>query len=93
MPGDRRQILSLLRLPIPPLQPLSFLSVNCPNCNSRCNLGKLEKDELLQLVYCQMLRSPARFGIFKCHVRVIEDAGWRRTNSLHLFDPLRFQAR
>ena len=29
MPGDRRQILSLLRLPIPPLQ-LTFLALNQP---------------------------------------------------------------
>ena len=36
MPGDRRQILSLLRLPIPPLQPISFLSVNRPNCKKSC---------------------------------------------------------
>ncbi len=27
MPGDRRQILSLLRLPIPPLQPVETASV------------------------------------------------------------------
>ena len=32
MPGDRRQILSLLRLPIPPLQPASSQQVSiAPN--------------------------------------------------------------
>ena len=51
MPGDRRQILSLLRLPIPPLQPYSFLSVNRPDCNSSCKLGEFGKDKLSQFFY------------------------------------------
>jgi hypothetical protein len=42
MPGDRRQILSLLRLPIPPLQPSSFLSVNGSNCNARAAEGAVD---------------------------------------------------
>ena len=70
MPGDRRQILSLLRLPIPPLQPISFLSVNCPNCNSSCNLGKLGKDKLSQFLYCLTLCSLISFSIHKGHVGV-----------------------
>ena len=55
MPGDRRQILSLLRLPIPPLQPYSFLSLNRPNCNSSCKLGKLGKDKVCQFFHCLAL--------------------------------------
>ena len=42
MPGDRRQILSLLRLPIPPLQPLFlFYHLQPSYCNCVCKLGTL----------------------------------------------------
>ena len=37
MPGDRRQILSLLRLPIPPLQPISFFPSTAPIATAVAN--------------------------------------------------------
>ena len=70
MPGYRRQILSLLRLPIPPLQPYSFLSVNCPNCNSSCKLGKIGKDKLSQFINRFTLCGIIGLGVKQCGVYV-----------------------
>ena len=70
MPGDRRQILSLLRLPIPPLQPLSFLSVNRPSCNCICKLGKLGKDKLSQFFNRLTLCSLVSLSINESHVGI-----------------------
>ena len=56
MPGDRRQILSLLRLPIPPLQPKSnllyFLSVNQSYLQLKLQLGNSWEQRFLQLINC-----------------------------------------
>jgi hypothetical protein len=73
MPGDRRQILSLLRLPIPPLQRILFSMTYVTQLQLRLQSGK---DWFPELAKCFTL--PAFIPLGKDHRRAAFQNGARR---------------